>query len=224
MVRGLGDAACCLASITTRTHSETMDILYLIIGLLLGAGLAYFLLRGRRKAEQQRLEAELIEKYEAKAQAAQERTVRVYESRISDLEAAHSEEIKCARKESTNQSRAVLKGKMAEQIAPLLPGFNYWPADARFLGDPIDYVVFNGYAGVKDRHENGDDLEVVILDIKKGRAGLSQGQRKIAKAIDAGRVRFEVVRIFDDGTVKSHSWPKHKEEEQTEGDSHDPHD
>ena len=39
---------------------------------------------------------------------------------------------------------------MAEQMAPLLPGFAYLPADARFLGDPIDYVIFDGYSAVKD--------------------------------------------------------------------------
>ena len=42
-------------------------------------------------------------------------------------------------------SRAVLKGKMAEQFAPILPEFQYLPSDAKFLGDPVDYVVFDGY-------------------------------------------------------------------------------
>ncbi len=69
---------------------------------------------------------------------------------------------------TVNQSRAVLKGKMAEQVAPLLPGFAYWPADARFLGDPVDYVIFDGYSACKDNHTDGGDIEVVILDIKRG--------------------------------------------------------
>ncbi|MDY0019883.1 MAG: Holliday junction resolvase-like protein [Anaerolineae bacterium] len=178
--------------------------LLLIAGVLLGAALAYFLLRGQQKAAEQALRKELAETYEAKTQTAQSRTVQTYESRLHLLQEAHLAELQRARKESTDQSRAVLKGKMAEQIAPLLPGFNYWPADARFLGDPIDYVVFNGYSNIKD---NGEDaLEVVILDIKKGQAPLSQGQRQIARAIEAGHVRFEVVRIYEDGEVKCHSW------------------
>ena len=44
------------------------------------------------------------------------------------------------RRDTLGKSRAVLKGKIAEQLAPLLPGFDYNPADARFIGSPIDYI------------------------------------------------------------------------------------
>ena len=113
-----------------------------------------------------------------------------------------------ARRQGAEQSRAVLKGKMAEQMAPLLPGFAYWPADARFLGDPVDYIVFSGYSMAKDVSDAGEDVEIVILDIKQGKSMLTEGQRKIAKAVEAGRVRFEVVRVFADGTVRSYTWGK----------------
>ncbi len=103
---------------------------------------------------------------------------------------------------SVEQSRSTLKGKMAEQMAPLLAGFDYLPADARFLGDPVDYVVFNGYTAVKDDGADPASLEVVILDIKHGKANLSASQRAIARAVEAGRVRFEVVRIAEDGSVR----------------------
>jgi predicted Holliday junction resolvase-like endonuclease len=95
---------------------------------------------------------------------------------------------------------------MAEQMAPLLPGFAYLPADARFLGDPVDYVVFNGYSAVKDNGDADEALEIVILDIKHGKSTLTGGQRQIAKAIAAGRVRFEVVRVFADGTIRTRTW------------------
>jgi hypothetical protein len=95
---------------------------------------------------------------------------------------------------------------MAEQFAPLLPGFEYLPADARFLGDPVDYVVFDGYAAMRDANLEDADLEVVILDVKHGRSKLSDGQRAIAKAIDAGRVRFEVVRVNEEGDVSTYAW------------------
>ena len=57
---------------------------------------------------------------------------------------------------------------MAEQMAPLLPGFDYWPAAARFLGDPVDYVIFDGYSACKDGGSDGEDLEIVLVDIKRG--------------------------------------------------------
>lgn len=44
--------------------------------------------------------------------------------------------------------RAIFKGKMAEQIAPLLLGFlaSCNPADDRFIGSPSDYLIFKGTA------------------------------------------------------------------------------
>ncbi len=124
---------------------------------------------------------------------------------IEKLTSRHAEALTKARRDSVSRSRAVLKGKMAEQMAPLLPGFDYWPADARFLGDPVDYVIFDGYSRIKDGDEE-QSLEIVIADIKEGRARLSRGQRRIAQAVAAGRVRFEVVRVSDDGQITRYDW------------------
>lgn len=185
-----------------------MDYLLLIAGLLLGAALAYIVARSRWDAERQTLRAELLETLEAGNRADRERLIQAYEHRLGALKARRQDELLQARRESTSQSRAVLKGKLAEQLAPLLPGFAYLPADARFLGDPIDYVIFNGYAEVKDNGATGEDLEVVLMDIKQGKSVLTTGQRRIAEAVAAGRVRFEVVRVYDDGTIKTQKWEK----------------
>ncbi len=134
----------------------------------------------------------------------------IAQRQISDLKSKHKDEIELARKESVNHSRSTLKGKMAEQMAPLLPGFQFIPADARFLGDPVDYVVFHGYTAARDSGSDPSMIEVVILDIKQGGASLSKSQLAIAKAIEDGRVRFDVVRIFDNGEVKSHTWHSRK--------------
>jgi predicted Holliday junction resolvase-like endonuclease len=111
-----------------------------------------------------------------------------------------------ARKESVEKSRSSLKGQIAEQMAPLLPGFRYLPADARFLGDPIDYVVFNGYTGVRDERAQNDSLEIVLLEVKQGRSALSGFQKAIAGAVQEGRVRFEVCRILPDGSIGTETW------------------
>ena len=113
-----------------------------------------------------------------------------------------SGELKAARLQSVNQARSTLKGQIGEQLAPLLPGFQYAAADARFLGDPIDFVVFNGYTEMRDGlNGQGSEVEVVILDIKRGNARLSEAQKAVAAAVCAGRVRFQVVRVADDGRV-----------------------
>ena len=122
-----------------------------------------------------------------------------YEQYIAELELEHQQALSSAQKRSVNTSRAVLKGKMAEQLAPIMPEFQYLPSDAKFLGDPVDYIVFDGYTDLRDGEGRAEDIEVVLIDIKSGGARLTKGQQAIAQAIREGRVRFETVRInFDD--------------------------
>ena len=118
-----------------------------------------------------------------------------YEKYIAELELEHKQALLDAQKRSVNTSRAVLKGKMAEQFAPILPEFRYLPSDAKFLGDPVDYVVFDGYTNFRDGDGTVDDIVVILLDIKSGGARLSKGQQAIAQAVREGRVRFETLRI-----------------------------
>lgn len=93
-----------------------------------------------------------------------------------------------ARREALGQSRATLKGQLVEQLLPLLPEFHFDARDARFLGAPIDYVVFDGYS-------DGDEVEVVLVEVKTGNARLSDGEKRIRDAVKRGRVRFDVVRV-----------------------------
>lgn len=93
------------------------------------------------------------------------------------------------RQEVLEKSRAVLKGKIGEQLAPLLPMFKYEPADARFLGSPVDYVVFDGY-------REGEPKRVVFVDIKTGKsAELTPLQRKLKQVIEQGKVSWETVHL-----------------------------
>lgn len=88
---------------------------------------------------------------------------------------------------------------MAEQFAPILPEFRYLPSDAKFIGDPVDYLIFDGYTDFRDGEGHADDIEVILVDIKSGGARLTKGQQAIAEAIRQGRVRFETIRIdFDE--------------------------
>ena len=45
----------------------------------------------------------------------------------------------------------------------------------KFLGDPIDYVVFDGYTDFRDGEGLAEDIEVVLIDIKSGGARLTKG-------------------------------------------------
>ena len=97
------------------------------------------------------------------------------------------QEKEIARREAIAQSRTVLGGKFAEQLAPYLPDFQYDPTEARFIGTPIDLIVFPGLA-------TGDPQEIVIMEIKSGQSGqLTPQQRKIRQLIENGMVRWELI-------------------------------
>ncbi len=90
-------------------------------------------------------------------------------------------------REAVSQSRAVLGGKFTEQLAPYLPEFKYDPTEARFIGSPIDLIVFPGLA-------SGDPQEIVIMEIKSGKSRqLTPQERKIRQLIEDGMVRWELI-------------------------------
>ncbi|MCJ7548226.1 MAG: hypothetical protein MUQ30_00905, partial [Anaerolineae bacterium] len=107
-----------------------MDILWVLLGIVIGVVIAAGLLRSRERIDRNVIREEIAETYDARAAAERERIVRAYERQVQQLREQHRSEVTYVRHSSVDRSRAVLKGKMAEQMAPLLPGFTYWPADA----------------------------------------------------------------------------------------------
>jgi predicted Holliday junction resolvase-like endonuclease len=82
-------------------------------------------------------------------------------------------------------SRAVIGGLVSEQIAPLLPGFPFDPGDCRFVGKPVDFIVFRGM-------NEKNITEVVFLEVKTGTGkNLNDQEKRLRDAIRAGRVRWE---------------------------------
>jgi len=123
--------------------------------------------------------------------------VSVYEERArNDLERWKLECTSDIRKDSVNRSRSTLKGRISEQMAPLLPEFPFSPADARFIGNPIDFVVFDGYTKVKD--EKGDAISVVLVEVKKGKGKLTREETLIKKAVEEGRVSWQTIFLKDE--------------------------
>lgn len=99
------------------------------------------------------------------------------------------------RKDAADRSRYVLKGKIAEHMVPMYRDvFKYDPSDARFIGAPIDYLIFDGYTAVKDGNSD-EPITVVLADIKTGNAKLNRTERKIKEAVEQGRVLWETIRL-----------------------------
>jgi len=87
------------------------------------------------------------------------------------------------RQDAIQQSQAVTLGKITEHFIPYLPDFSYNPKDARFIGSPIDFVVFDGL-------NETDVRKVVFVEVKTGTSGLSTRERRIRDAIQSGNVEW----------------------------------
>ena len=119
----------------------------------------------------------------------------------NDLERWKIECTNDIRKDSVNRSRSTLKGKISEQMAPFLPEFPFSSADARFIGNPIDFVVFDGYTSVKD--DKGDRINIVLVEVKKGKGRLTREETLIKKAVEEGRVSWQTIFLKDEGPGES---------------------
>ena len=90
------------------------------------------------------------------------------------------------RKDAVERSLAVTMGKVHEQLVPHLPGFGFNPKDARFLGSPVDFVIFDGLSA-------GQVERVVFLEVKTGNATLTVRERQVKEAVVAGRVQWREI-------------------------------
>lgn len=85
------------------------------------------------------------------------------------------------RDDAVRRSRATLSGLAAEQLAPWLPGFPWDPSELRFIGKPVDFIVFRGAS-------RGEVEEVVFVEVKTGGAAPSRVERSLRDAVKEGRV------------------------------------
>lgn len=95
---------------------------------------------------------------------------------------------KAIRQDAIRKSEAVIGGKVTEHLLPFFPAFRYNPKDARFLGTPVDLIVFDGLS-------EGAVRAVAFVEVKTGKtAGLSARERQVRNCIEQKRVTYEVIR------------------------------
>ena len=94
---------------------------------------------------------------------------------------------RAVRDDAVIRSQAVTSGKVFEQLVPHLPGFEFNPRDARFLGSPVDFVVFDGLS-------EGEVRRVVFLEVKTGGAQLTSRERTVRNSVRAGHVEWAELR------------------------------
>ncbi len=88
------------------------------------------------------------------------------------------------------------KGQILEKWAPFVdhPEIDPdWEAENwSFMGNPIDYIVWD-YR--KDREDNLENGMIYIMDVKSAKAQLSTKQRRIRDLVKAGRVEWREIRL-----------------------------
>jgi predicted Holliday junction resolvase-like endonuclease len=96
-----------------------------------------------------------------------------------------NQEEKRIRKNTAKAMRGVLKGKISEQVSPVLNDFPGSIADARFLGSPVDFVVFDGYT-------QNDIKQIVFVEVKTGKkAHLSSVERQVRDCVKLKKVDWK---------------------------------
>jgi predicted Holliday junction resolvase-like endonuclease len=118
----------------------------------------------------------------------------VRERRAATYQASHPhtrEELAAARAHSVATSKETTRGLAAEHLAPFFPEMiaEFAPGDWRFLGSPVDFVVFDGL---------GDDAvtRLVLVEVKSGKdRALSSRQAGLRAAVDAGSLQVEWVTL-----------------------------
>jgi predicted Holliday junction resolvase-like endonuclease len=96
------------------------------------------------------------------------------------------------RRDTLDRSRAVTIGKVAEHLAPIIPEFSYNLKDARFIGTPVDFIVFDGL-------DEGNLRRIILAEVKTGAANLTDRERKIQNAVLKKLIEFQVFRINGKG-------------------------
>jgi predicted Holliday junction resolvase-like endonuclease len=124
------------------------------------------------QAEQERIQAE----QKVVAEASFERWKIEYETSI--------------RQDAIKKSQAVTIGKVTEHVIPYFSGvFPYNPKEARFIGSPIDLIVFDGM------ETDLDNISIHFIEVKTNTSSLTPRQRAIKYAILNKRVDWKELRV-----------------------------
>jgi len=105
------------------------------------------------------------------------------ENREMDLE----KKKKLATEKAEITTRAVNIGKNLERALPTMKDFKWVVPDSKFLGDPIDLMVFNGLS-------MGNVNSLSFVEVKSGAASLNKRQKSIRDAIEDHRVSYKVIK------------------------------
>lgn len=177
-------------------EDQTADTRPLVIGLILVGGVVLIISVSQTLAARRRvgeLEASFIKRIQEwisneKGDIVTEQlTIARREASVllADWKRVEEEGI---RQDAIKRSQSVIVGKVTEHLVPFLPTFSWNPKDARFIGAPVDLVVFDGL-------DEGQLRSIVFVEVKTGSSVLTPREKQIREAVAARRIEWREVRI-----------------------------
>lgn len=124
-----------------------------------------------------------------------------FKRRIEAMEKKHREQIAQERANAVKQSKAVTRGKVSEEMLPMFPDFPYNLEDSKFMGMPVDYIIFDGMSEFRDGNKD-KEITIILADVKYNTARRTAVQSAIKKAIDNGRIKFQTMKVSEDNALK----------------------
>jgi len=89
---------------------------------------------------------------------------------------------------SQKKSSETRLGQISEHLVPFLENCHYDPKSMHFLGNPIDYIVFDFDGGA-----------ITFVEVKSGNSKPSKRQKVIRNIIKTGRIFYDEIRINEKG-------------------------
>ncbi|MBI2542741.1 MAG: hypothetical protein HYW24_00960 [Candidatus Aenigmarchaeota archaeon] len=108
-----------------------------------------------------------------------------FEHKVKEWVAGEEKRI---REDAIMRSSRVVSGKTLEKLVPFLDRFSYDPHDIRWLGDPIDFVIFDGLSSKELK-------QVVFCEVKSGKSATSSTQNKIKDLVEDKKVKWYEFKI-----------------------------
>jgi predicted Holliday junction resolvase-like endonuclease len=147
-----------------RPEAVTAVLLSLAVGLLAGFLITYLLLR--------RSSISLAE---------------------GQFQASQASELRRIRHEELDTRRGDLKRQIGDDLGVEAESFPFEAADARFIGHPVHYVVFDGHTEIKDR--SLDSLRgVIFVSLRSDQSPAFESQL-VEECVAAGRLRWMTMPI-----------------------------
>ncbi|MCL4398186.1 MAG: hypothetical protein M1322_02120 [Candidatus Parvarchaeota archaeon] len=100
-------------------------------------------------------------------------------------------EMQKALEKTVNIQRPILKGKISEQLFPILYEKEGDLSDLRFLGNPIDYIKFEGLSNLSETGK----IKIKFIEIKTGNAKLNKNEEAVKKAVQDKEVYWDEITI-----------------------------